>query len=229
MSNDTRVCAGCDTEIAPGQRERNVRKWCSDACRRRAYYLANPDKHEEQKQRNRERTARKRAAGKGPLPNCEHCGQQKPTRRGKFCNAPQCQAVGRRRPESFVRCSKAGCVKRAQARSLCITHYQRAYRKANPEACSLIAVRANRKRRAMQAAAFVEHVELPVLLERAGWVCGICSEDIPKSATFPDVLSPSLDHVIPLSRGGKHEYANAQAAHYGCNAAKQDKVDFVMS
>jgi 5-methylcytosine-specific restriction endonuclease McrA len=33
---------------------------------------------------------------------------------------------------------------------------------------------------------------------------------------------PSVDHVVPLSRGGKHELANLQLAHYRCNLAKHN-------
>ena len=32
-----RTCAGCGIQIAPGRRERNRRKWCSESCRVRQY------------------------------------------------------------------------------------------------------------------------------------------------------------------------------------------------
>jgi 5-methylcytosine-specific restriction endonuclease McrA len=36
----------------------------------------------------------------------------------------------------------------------------------------------------------------------------------------PDPMSPSLDHILPLSKGGTHEPRNVQLAHLGCNVRK---------
>jgi len=35
---------------------------------------------------------------------------------------------------------------------------------------------------------------------------------------------PSLDHVIPLSKGGEHSMSNARLAHTYCNSIKSDQV-----
>ena len=32
--------------------------------------------------------------------------------------------------------------------------------------------------------------------------------------------APSIDHIVPLSKGGEHSYANCALAHTGCNSAK---------
>jgi 5-methylcytosine-specific restriction endonuclease McrA len=45
-----------------------------------------------------------------------------------------------------------------------------------------------------------------------GGMCGICKDFI--------VGKFHVDHVIPLSRGGEHSYANAQLAHPTCNLEK---------
>ena len=34
---------------------------------------------------------------------------------------------------------------------------------------------------------------------------------------------PSIDHIVPLSWGGLHSWANVQLAHHGCNTAKGAK------
>jgi 5-methylcytosine-specific restriction endonuclease McrA len=41
---------------------------------------------------------------------------------------------------------------------------------------------------------------------------------------YPDPGFGSLDHAIPLSKGGSHSYANAQLAHLSCNLLKSDKI-----
>ena len=35
-------------------------------------------------------------------------------------------------------------------------------------------------------------------------------------------LSPTIDHVIPLSKGGTHEPGNCRLACFRCNAIKSD-------
>ncbi|WP_420811833.1 HNH endonuclease [Kutzneria albida] len=54
-------------------------------------------------------------------------------------------------------------------------------------------------------------------------MCGLCNEHIDYTLSWPNPGSPSLDHIVPLSRGGSHTYENVQAAHLGCNVRAQDK------
>lgn len=48
--------------------------------------------------------------------------------------------------------------------------------------------------------------------------CHICQQHM----TFKDM---SVDHVIPLSRGGKTKLGNLRAAHIQCNNIKGNKHD----
>ena len=65
-----------------------------------------------------------------------------------------------------------------------------------------------------------EHVDPLVVFERDHWTCAICGKRIDAQAKFPDVMSASVDHVVPLSKGGAHLYANVRATHYECNRRK---------
>ncbi|MGW0780327.1 HNH endonuclease [Streptomyces sp. NPDC002913] len=56
------------------------------------------------------------------------------------------------------------------------------------------------------------------------WTCRLCWLPIEPDTAWPDPMSPSIDHVIPLSRGGAHSMANVQSAHLGCNSSKGDKL-----
>lgn len=231
MTDSTRLCRGCGNELPALKRQGNPRKWCSEACRVRFYRENTPGHKARRSERERARAARVES-DKPPKPRCVHCGDELARRRAdwRFCGKPACKRVSASElVASSTRCDEPKCFRPRVAHGLCGTHYTRKWHALNPEASQKIRSKSRRKRRAMELEAFVEDVDMAVLLERDGWVCGICNEDIPKSATYPDLLSPSLDHVVPMARGGKHEYANAQAAHYGCNSAKQDKVDFVMS
>ena len=66
---------------------------------------------------------------------------------------------------------------------------------------------------------------------RDDWTCKLCLLPIDPEIAWPDPLSPSVDHVIPLSRGGVHAMHNVQSAHLGCNSSKGDKdmVDLVIT
>ena len=72
-----------------------------------------------------------------------------------------------------------------------------------------------RNRRARIRGAFVEKVEIAKVRERDAGRCGICGEPVARD-------EESLDHVVPLARGGEHSYANVQLAHLSCNKRKND-------
>ena len=56
-------------------------------------------------------------------------------------------------------------------------------------------------------------------------VCGICGQPVDKKLKAPDPMSPVIDHIIPISKGG-HPSAmeNLQLAHWSCNRQKSDKM-----
>lgn len=58
------------------------------------------------------------------------------------------------------------------------------------------------------------------VLIRDGYMCGLCIEPIDPDLPYPHPRSASLDHIIPLARGGSHSMSNAQAAHLDCNRRK---------
>ena len=70
----------------------------------------------------------------------------------------------------------------------------------------------NQRYKTTKLAAFVEDVHDDVVLLRDLGVCGLCDKP---------VMGPiDIDHILPLSRGGEHSYANTQLAHHSCNRSK---------
>ncbi len=55
------------------------------------------------------------------------------------------------------------------------------------------------------------------LAERDGWSCWLCGGEINPDAPVGSPSSPSIDHVVPKSRGGKTEMSNLRLAHRRCN------------
>lgn len=74
--------------------------------------------------------------------------------------------------------------------------------------------RAERKAAGQPVAGTVAyHAERLVVLERDDGACGICDDDV-------DPFDYSLDHIVPIKRGGLHELDNLQLAHRSCNSKK---------
>ncbi|MFJ4793320.1 HNH endonuclease [Kitasatospora purpeofusca] len=80
------------------------------------------------------------------------------------------------------------------------------------------------RRRARLAATVVESFNHAEIFERDGWTCRLCHEPVEQRTAWPDPRSASLDHVIPLVKGGPHTRANVQLAHLVCNLRKADKL-----
>lgn len=58
----------------------------------------------------------------------------------------------------------------------------------------------------------------PIVLARDEWHCQWCDLSL-------DEYTWSIDHIIPISRGGTNELHNLQAMCRSCNSTKGDKVD----
>ena len=56
------------------------------------------------------------------------------------------------------------------------------------------------------------------VIERDGYVCGICTLDV-------EPADVHLDHVIPYSKGGPHTIDNLRVTHSVCNMRKGAKFD----
>lgn len=56
-------------------------------------------------------------------------------------------------------------------------------------------------------------------------VCGICGRAVDKKLVFPNPWSPTLDHIIPVQKGGDPvNLENLQLAHLQCNRQKATKL-----
>lgn len=101
----------------------------------------------------------------------------------------------------------------------------RMYRSYCSARCARRAMRV--KRRGRLAATYVEDVSVSQLLERDGSNCMICYTPLDLDAKWPDRLSVTVDHAIPISLGGEHSLGNTQLAHAVCNSAKGNRLVFI--
>lgn len=210
-----RTCKGCPTTFEVAPREWNPRVWCSEACRVWCH-------HHPGVQRPVVRA-------------CAHCAADISSRRMAvlFCSKRCCdQASHARRPPTFPR--PALCVwcanlyeQRREVHRTCSLPCGRAlYRFENPDkypSWDEAKKAASQRRRARKRAVPTEHIVAAVIYARDGGVCQLCNGDVDLALAWPHPLSASLDHRIPLSKGGSHTAANIQLAHLSCNTRKRDR------
>jgi len=129
-------------------------------------------------------------------------------RRVKYCS-PNCRSLvkaGRARPRE-IECVSCGAIVDMTRRTSSSALWYRA-NTARCDACSA----ARRPRRYPLTA--------QEIAERDGPECRWCHTTIDMSLRDGSRLSPSVDHIIPWSRGGPNDADNLQLLHRVCNAEK---------
>lgn len=220
-------CLRCNGEIAPRESASPgpSPKYCGSECKRLAAY-----------ERCRESGAyaaqyANRRAEFVPKPKvarpCRFCGESFESKRddAQFCSRVCTTKWGDE--NSLARCSEPDCDRGVRAKGLCNRHWRRKARAdgREPNPAWTESRKANyHKRRAQKVGTQVEDLRPIDIYERDIWICGLCSTPVDPDCAWPDPMSPSLDHVLPLSLGGTHTYENVQLAHLTCNVSKGNRV-----
>ena len=209
----TANCPQCkdDFVIAPGMGR--TRRFCSDKCSQRFGYLTLIKKTETR--------------------TCQCCYGifvAIPSRRDRYCSKfcrgfmqevwprPVKRPSYEPRPDG-LECDEASCTRPVIARGICATHYNKRKRQNNPGKEPSSAFR----KRAKQWGVGYEPVDRFKVFERDEWICQLCLKPV-DPLTTDSRWRASLDHVMPMSKGGAHTYANLQLAHVSCNSRKHAKV-----
>lgn len=90
-----------------------------------------------------------------------------------------------------------------------------AWKSKNKDKVRSMGVAHNNRRRALKKDLFVEDVDV---LEIAKAQCGICY--LCSTAMGSDI---TLDHIVPLTKGGPHSESNSAACHKSCNSSKGNR------
>lgn len=99
------------------------------------------------------------------------------------------------------------------------------FNKYHPE-CKLRARRARDRRKTLrrQGVKSEERITHEEVAERDGFICHICSGLVDMSLPRTSKWGATLDHVIPVSKGGVDSLENLKLAHWICNVKKSDKI-----
>lgn len=209
------TCTECGTEAMKTNDARVDLTRCNPCSARRVALLTSA-------RAARKREERPPTPPRPPVPlkarACQQCGAQYTSKRRAYCTA---ECAHEAAMEAY------GCRDR-QCRD-CGTSLGRVSLKSLCAECLQASTRASRRayrawRRALERGARVEKFSPRDIYDRDGWMCGICERPVDRDALYPDPQCASLDHVVPLSRGGEHSRANAQCSHLACNMAKSDTM-----
>lgn len=61
------------------------------------------------------------------------------------------------------------------------------------------------------------------IFRRDRWQCQACGIST-KRHRFPDPRAATLDHIVPVSKGGEHTRANTRCLCFSCNCSKGDRA-----
>lgn len=161
---------------------------------------------------------------------CYECKQEKPVdsfafggpkhREGRQSSCRECKRIRSKNTQSWKReDQKQRMANYYQENKEARKAYNAAYGKANPD----VKKQSRQKRRALEQGCInVEVIYVGKLYERDQGICQICRQE---ASWFAEPLyRPSVDHIIPLSKGGTHTWDNIQLAHVLCNTRKHAKL-----
>lgn len=83
---------------------------------------------------------------------------------------------------------------------------------------------ARRKRRARLLEVPRDPYTTASIAERDECICGLCGGLVDLTLQWPAPQSASVDHILPLSRGGDDTLKNVQLAHLACNLGKNNRI-----
>lgn len=222
------TCVTCGSEFQPKSqadpKQGRFNKYCSTKCR-----TAHPDWKNVKRQKAAQYLTKKPFSNVF-FPDCKVCGKLFTASLSKtmLCSTPCRAEWGRIKAyqndsKGFVsenfncqECGKAFATKYGVKRRMFCS-----------EKCSSRNVkRAGRHaRRARLKQVEVERISPIIIFTRDKWTCRICGIKTPKKLQGLSVdNAPSLDHIIPVAKGGSHTYANLQCACRRCNSYKCDKI-----
>jgi 5-methylcytosine-specific restriction endonuclease McrA len=99
---------------------------------------------------------------------------------------------------------------------------------SSPQYCSkrCYGQEAKDRRRAREAGVDIEPGQRWRIYARDNYTCQLCLKVISRKAIPESGLDFTIDHIIPLARGGAHAEHNWQTAHRICNALKGARLNW---
>lgn len=207
--------------------------------------------HPERERARRRRRRQRRAAGRMVIRECENCGtafefdhqnRAKPRRAcSVFCSAMLRKMLSRQPMHVYAakECTRCGseiptkighfplpdkcsrCRNWRLRQSPIWRASLKRWQEKNPNKVRAYNHRERARRRGAKKTGLVVPAEI---FDRDGWRCQFCRCKVKKPTSRGGLKEATIDHIIPLSRGGSHTEANVQAACRMCNSKKNNKL-----
>lgn len=84
---------------------------------------------------------------------------------------------------------------------------------------------AHKRRALMKNATVVDAmIDIETLYKRDNGLCGLCGNKVNHKLRWPNLMCATIDHIVPLTKGGEHSWTNVVLAHHKCNSLKNNKT-----
>lgn len=232
------ACGSCGTKLSAGKFKHRDAQYCSDACSWREYYARHGERL---RAANNLRRRVARLPRRPKARPCRQCGTTFTPKmdKGAFCSTRCCNRAMSVRNQAR---------ENARRRSVSATRRQRRMRPRQCVVCDVVFTPSRIKgrccskrclirdwadrhpdltrarqlvRRAQKRRVPYEHISPRVVFERDAWTCQLCHRPTPEQLVKTrSPWRPTIDHIVPLSKGGPHLYSNVQCACLSCNLKK---------
>lgn len=219
----TYICRCCGIEYHPKDKRRD--KYCTRECsdKQKAIDKIAKVKHKEELK---------------SINFCVHCGLVHSTGRTSYCSDKCRIEVGRIKSRDYQNTQRKSKYKNVECKC-CGKQFMQEYKKSKvycTDECRktyLHTLKKIRRKYNIVKNGEVDYgISLQRLIEKDNNICHICGmpcDDSDFSITEKEYRItgdnyPSIDHVIPLSKGGTHTHDNIKLAHFKCNYIKGDSI-----
>ena len=229
------VCVNCGAEFERVPHSRDTMRFCSRKCS--DAYMS-----EERSREGKERKRRRMFEGLEQIAYtvkiCAHCGAEfmaESKSQERYCSKECRYKSGRiRENESRRKIYRENWIARKETCAHCGKEFETQF-KGSRIFCSEECRKKHKQllkhihNGRLEGKIVDEDITLAKLIERDGGICKICGKPV-DTKDFSFVRGymkcgnnyPSIDHVIPISKGGLHSWDNIQLAHRICNSYKCD-------
>jgi 5-methylcytosine-specific restriction endonuclease McrA len=97
-----------------------------------------------------------------------------------------------------------------------VRRQNKAYRENNPFAVAVIVAR--RRAKELGVDSTLTREEWEYVVKQTGFICHVCGDVVSLEIGSQETLS--LDHIVPMSRGGANVKENVAPAHRRCNQSR---------
>ena len=152
---------------------------------------------------------------------CINCNKEYETKqsRSKYCSY-ECnyEYKVKQKPIHNLKCKECGkwFTSTNQRRKYCSTKCSNRYEDRRKETLRRLRIKENGK---------VDwDISIERLIKRDKGICYLCGKHVDIRLEPNHDLYPSIEHVVPVAKGGMHTWENVKLAHRKCNYLKSDEI-----